>query len=373
MDSVYKKLSPYLAFIMIALGLIMLATAFFGENSYIGADERLEGVRLIGEYSVDGLTGKPLAEDTTFDAVEKHRVTLRGHFDKDIDKNVTLMMRIHNISVSLRVNGEEVFTYGKKGTYPSVAHSAGNVWQSFVSPGITTSDDIEIVLNNFYGEVNHNTFELFVNELCIGSERALFNELLRKYAFTLECSMLIISLGVFVLASACIMHFRGSRGLRQLFSFGLLATAGGVWMFTEFDILSFLVPYPVYGSMLDMFAQLMLPPFALLHSLSYIKHDKLNKICRMVFCGTMIYNSFVFLLFIFGIMDPYEMQRMHVLIAFIDIGGGFGALIYNAVKSKDKEMRTVLLAFLPTVAGGMLDIANNFIGFSTMFFFKYGF
>lgn len=254
MDSVYKKLSPYLAFIMIALGLIMLATAFFGENSYIGADERLEGVRLIGEYSVDGLTGKPLAEDTTFDAVEKHRVTLRGHFDKDIDKNVTLMMRIHNISVSLRVNGEEVFTYGKKGTYSSVAHSAGNVWQSFVSPGITTSDDIEIVLNNFYGEVNHNTFELFVNELCIGSERALFNELLRKYAFTLECSMLIISLGVFVLASACIMHFRGSRGLRQLFSFGLLATAGGVWMFTEFDILSFLVPYPVYGSMLDMFA-----------------------------------------------------------------------------------------------------------------------
>ncbi len=373
MAKVYKKLSPCLTFIMIVFGLIMLATAFFGENSYLGADERLERVRLIGEYSVDGLTPAPLTEDTSFDAVDKHRVTLKGHFDKDIEKNVTLMMRIHNISVSLRVNGEEIFTYGKKGTYPSVAHSAGNVWQSFVSPGITSDDEIEIILNNFYSEVNHDTFELFVNELRIGSERALFYELLRKYAFTIECSMLIISLGVFVLASACIMHFRGTKGLGQLFSFGLLSTAGGIWMFTEFETLSFLVPYPVYGTMLDMFAQLMLPPFALLHSLSYIKHDKLQKIGRMVFCGTMVYNTFVFLMFIFGIMDPYELQRMHVLIALIDIGGGFGMLIYNAAITGDKQMRGALLAFMPTVAGGMLDIANNFIGFSTMFFFKYGF
>lgn len=110
MAKVYKKLSPCLTFIMIVFGLIMLATAFFGENSYLGADERLERVRLIGEYSVDGLTPAPLTEDTSFDAVDKHRVTLKGHFDKDIEKNVTLMMRIHNISVSLRVNGEEIFT-----------------------------------------------------------------------------------------------------------------------------------------------------------------------------------------------------------------------------------------------------------------------
>lgn len=172
MDNIYRKLSPYLTFIMIIFGLTMLATALLGEHSYLCPNEPLERIRLIGEYSVDGLTPAELTAGTKFDASEKHRVTLTGHFDKDIEKNVTLMLRIHNISVSMRVNGEEVFTYGKKGTYPSVAHSAGNVWQSFVSPGITKDDDIEIILNNFYREVNHDTFELFVDQMRIGSERA---------------------------------------------------------------------------------------------------------------------------------------------------------------------------------------------------------
>ena len=100
-------------------------------------------VAVEGEYSEEGGEWKPLSKETEFDYRELRDIAVRGHFTRDIPEGEKIFFNICQLWVTMRINGEEAFSFGPQEGDGNPAQSIGNLWYTFVSPGITAEDSVQ--------------------------------------------------------------------------------------------------------------------------------------------------------------------------------------------------------------------------------------
>ncbi len=123
-----------------------------------------------GEYSLDGSEYETLNDDV--DLIGQN-LSLRGHFDMDIPDNSCVQLYLPHLSISIRVNGEERFSYQGDVLDPKnhLRDVCGRQWVTWLTDGDISQDDlIEIELYNAHARGNGYGMWYCLDNMYIGQE-----------------------------------------------------------------------------------------------------------------------------------------------------------------------------------------------------------
>ncbi len=239
-----EKITKYLWIVSGILVAYLCLCGVFGRNARQTAGEALVKIDFVGQCRIgDGeLQTLSVLEDMT--RPSRETIHLYGHFTQGIEKNLQVMFRLNKINMNLWVNGEKVFTYGQEEERMSLERSGGNVWATWVSMGIDTSDDIQIDITNNYKNSGKNVFSAFLENIYVGCEHALFLEMLQSHAIDIAASLLLCISGIFIGIVSWVSSSLVGISNKPMKIFSIWIFAFGIWSCISYDYISLLIPYP---------------------------------------------------------------------------------------------------------------------------------
>lgn len=341
----------------IAISVFALGKIVIDEAALTPTEKNYLKVSLVGAYEKDGVT-RPLSDG--FSEVEGlSRIVITGHFDRAIEKNQTLHMHIANLKVRMYINGTRVFAFGEPEDIPPYAHSAGNMWASFVSPGITPQDEIRIELSNVYTSRVTDSYQLFADSLYVDTGGSYLLELLRSSMPNTFYAVFVICLGVLFLVAALVLRSSGDLSM-AVFLIGVLSISSGVWFLTDFNVLSLYLPLGVAGNGIDIVSLLTAEASIMLY-LAMHSTTRLKGLLHAVAGCDIVLLIAGALLQLFGVLDYRGLY--HGMFALL-IAGACSLIIvtfYESIRLKrpmhGNHVPVLILGF-----GAMADIVMFFSG-----------
>ena len=198
----------------LASSALLITLLCIGALVYIRTDEsrfhsetELQQITFLGTYEVDN-NGKLLPFNGSIDGLshDRHHVTVTGTFSEDIPAGRQLMLRIDNLKVTIYAADKKIYSFGEKGTFPHYARSAGNGWDSLISPGISSDDYVRIELENLYTNHSDTAFSVFFQFMYYGYEGELITSLIRSKAMDLLLAVFIFCLGIIAIVYCCLLY-----------------------------------------------------------------------------------------------------------------------------------------------------------------------
>ena len=144
------KVIPIILGILIVIT-VLLSFKMFRQTMEYDDKNRVEfgdlyPVQIDGMYSEEGGPWKPLTRETEFDILSYRDITVRGHFNRDVQKGEKLFLKIELVHAALRVNGQELLNISRDAENGNPFKARGYFWVAVESPGITTEDTVELNL-----------------------------------------------------------------------------------------------------------------------------------------------------------------------------------------------------------------------------------
>ena len=96
----------------VLIAAVILFSTLFRFDQKMKSEGNLNPVEILGEYSEEGGPWQTLTRQTDFENKDLRDITVRGHFSRDIPEGDKLFLNIDHMRVSLRVNGEEIYSTG---------------------------------------------------------------------------------------------------------------------------------------------------------------------------------------------------------------------------------------------------------------------
>lgn len=364
-----KCFSKLVIIVSISLTLALLLIGLYVEVKSIERSNDIEKIDFIGTYCIDG--GEPINIPSNGDMGVKGRknVVLEGYFSSDIPVNKQIIMRIDNINIRILVNNIEVYSYGYNKNKVQYSKSSGNLWCSFISPGIKVNDKIKIEIYNQYTDHVKTTYKSFIKNIYVGYESVLIQNQISSKLVNMFTSIFVICIGVICIGQAIIIK-RLKKSIEKLICFGFLCVSSGLWAFLDFNIQNYIIPYPVFNNSLDMIS-LMLSMFFLISYFGLFLDGK----CRMVtivlalsFIGIMIGTTIIQYL---GLADYYDCLIYIQTACLIYTPVLLGCVVCQSKKAKTSEMRNLVISSIILGIGIIGDaICNMFDMVPFMIWFK---
>ncbi len=363
----------YISLLCLFLLLVVLVVrSLTYEQTEHGMPE-LSQIAFVGEYSTDGGTWQALGDGDNI--ADGHRTILvRGNFVKDIPQNETLWLRVENIGVIVRVNGEQVFDCNQPGSFPAMFNAPGYAWCNFKSSGITAKDEIELELLSYYKD-SQRSADALLGSLYIGDGNGLYRLLMERFDIIALLVLLAMIAGIIYLIEGFIYKMFKSPEAERVMLLGFYCFSGGLWCITDsfYPYFSLILSPPWLASVIDM-SGIMLFPISLVLLVRYFVKGKIS---RRVMSGVALASIIVIFVCLslqfFGVADLHQQQAW--------IGGT--ALMLLAVtlvsvaldlKRRSDNYLLLFLAIVPTAAALLFDGINLFFPYiPRRFMMRYGF
>lgn len=183
---------------------------------------------LTGQFRQGDAQWLPLDENTTISAMDGD-VILQGRFRISVPQDTPVHFYLDHISAEIRVNGQTVLD----STLEDSPDLCGSVWQSFLSPGITGDDLIEIRLHNPHHFGNRSAYDSFLTSLYCATNTDM-NTLLTKQNLLSVCAgAAIIVVSLMILGISLAAHVLQSKQGSKLMHLGLMLLASGIFFLTD--------------------------------------------------------------------------------------------------------------------------------------------
>lgn len=246
-----------------------VAIGFIYQHRYNDETEKAERINISGTYqeTEDGL---PVAfnsfEDIRSDGYKQ--LIVKGHFDKDIQKDVKISCPVVRTTITMKINGKECV---KKPKDVFVR------WIKFVSPGITKDDDVEIIIKPISKKYSDDSYTYFLKNIYAGSETELLRIKLEENWYNILIGIITFSLGVgFAVVQIVFSAFKFNGG-RNYESCALLLICGSVFSFINYDYVSFLLGKTAFMNAIDFISKILFCGFLFLYLQKFITDRK----CRI--------------------------------------------------------------------------------------------
>ncbi|MEG1772825.1 MAG: GGDEF domain-containing protein [Clostridia bacterium] len=353
-----KKTIVIFLLIAILCSLGILLKIFVDDNGLLNITPSYEKLELIGTYTLNSET-HPLTDDFS-ELSDRNNILINAHFSRDIPKNALIYLRIDNLAVLLRINGGEIYSFGKEGTLPYYAKSAGNTWGNFVSPGITVTDEISIELSNVYA--NHATFSIkaFTNNIILDLKNDFAICEMRSGFFNTFYSIMVICLGIIILIVAATLI-----KMRELFFEALLlsgfAIMSGIWFFIDFNVIGFYTQSGVFVNSLDIVSIGLSSAFVFTYMAWHLK----NKLNFLLYGLSAAFSFFLILASVLQITGAYDYYALgNIIFLLLGIGFIFAVIvsIYEVWRVKSEASWMLLISVLILFAGAGADLLFYFMG-----------
>ena len=162
-----------LAVALVAITLVLTYEFWRAGNGKSSLD--VQEIRFAGVYQPEGGSGWAVwTPEISLDNARYPIVVLRGHFDKPIPENRKIYFYICHIGMELHQNGIKIGSLGTPRDLPPGTRTAGNGWFSLTSPGISTTDEITIILSCRSRSDMPGLYDYLLNEIHVGDAPSSF-------------------------------------------------------------------------------------------------------------------------------------------------------------------------------------------------------
>lgn len=346
--NIFVKVLLIAALLSAAVLSVMLAT---GENARISRDSVSAPVHIEGEYRADGGEWRMLDAASEFGG--PRQLEIRGHFDRDIEKNFLLMFRIQHLRVNIKLNGEEFFSFGGAETLHRLSASAGDVWQWVASPGIKSTDLVEIKLGDVYGNENMPVMERFLRNMCFGHTDKLYARLAKDGGAASLVAMFVVLIGILELFSGTLLFFLKQKRISKVFYCGAFSASLGVWCVIQ-NAIVYLTPFPTLTAYVEMLSMYLTSAFYVLYTAEYVSGQR-RKILSDCASALFLVLAAQSLWQIFGGAEVYASLNVGTVIALLGMLLGMACLAVEYVVSGEKSVRLLALSTVPIALGAAAD------------------
>jgi len=346
----FKKASIFFITLVIIVLFVILLSLSLNNSLESGSRGEINKVSLNASYSVNGGEFR-LNEPDNLDA-KQQLIVARGHFSQDIEKNQALMFHVNYFNLSLKVNGEEVYSYGDD--HPSFVKTGGNAWITYILPtDISSSDNIEIILSAPNNYVKAEEYKDFFNSIYLGSEGSLFTLILHKMTYGFVAGIFFIISGLVLLIVSIIM--KKSVGKDYLF-IALIMLGFGVWSISDIGFMSIIIPYPAFNDIL-VYGMVMLTS---IFSIEYIRlylSGHFKKLFGYLSIILSLITILCFILQISGIEDLYYLMGYYQYLIMIVAIALFVSLCIEFTRKGTESINSkiIMISFAFYLVSVMID------------------
>ena len=290
--------------VFLLLGVLLIRCRY--EEAECEEQSSMQKLELHGTYQYEfGGVTYPINSKMNVDANKTPMLILKGHFTSDVDRNRKISLRAPNISIEIYRNNQLVYSYGVKNQGHTLYKTGGDVWCSYYTDGISTKDNITIILKNPYLVNEKRAFMKFLEMMCVGDRIEIAEVLFKDRILTCILPGTIIILGMVIMLTY--IHFRkaGIEMEKSVVWCGCLIIMAGIWAFIDNPIIFFFIPHRL---MVSIASQFMLLIIGLLRTYyhTYILSGKRKHISCYLTGVTGVTIMIGMLLQIMGIYDIME-------------------------------------------------------------------
>lgn len=343
----------FLYWVVWILAVFTVIRFFAGDLKYhVVNQSKLHHLTLEGTfYTNEDKNPKKITEEALKEAGDAEYLTVTGHLSEDVGLNEQMFIYLRRISAEVYKNGNLIYACGGEGTHLPNVRSAGNIWGSFFSDGITTEDEITIKFHNPYSNNLKKVYVLSMQRLYVGDKMQLFLQMSSEMAYTNVFCLLMLLLGIELLIISLTFRILRIGDDRIIFYCGILFVVASVWMLIDYSYISLLIPYGMTVDVVDTLMLLLIPTLAIRYSKSYVITGAKKVLSFLESLLLMMIISYL-ILQQFGVIDSENMQEgFMVLLPFL-CGIILVSLVVEVKNNPNKTARVVL------VSGILLDICG---------------
>ncbi len=361
----------------ISVALAVMFAAFMAHMIALPNAEKLQPVEplgFVGTYQEsEAAAPRALPEDYRLDIASLSSLILRGHFTRDIPAQETVHLKIRQMNVSIRQNGQEIYAYGGEGTHPEIVRAVGNIWVSFLSPGISAGDEIEIEITSAYGDMYSGAYTAFLEELRTGDTYALMHRQVTASFWQIFISLLIFFVGLALLAAIGTLRLIKAPVQGGYFSCGMLLLCSAVCTLIDYDYITLIFPNAFVVNLIDNLSQLFICYFLLVYLRSCLR-GKRFRVTVTVFIN--IWSALLIAYFFLqgmGVLDVMEILSILLPIAIAIIGVTLFFLMKEVKLYNDWRVRNVIYSSALFTACALAELVHYYIAYEYwMYLFEFG-
>ncbi len=310
--------------------------------------------KFFGEYCQGDGEWEIFTEKTSLSAMDGD-VTLRGHFEYELPEGMEMCLYVNHIGYRLSVNGT-VIDENAAMTQKLIPDYCGRVWMTFVSPGITAEDEVEITLHNPHTYGNSHAYNEFLGLMFAGSDTVV------KHYLDPYCSpfrtfgILLISMSILLAGGAIASVFLRSKGTSFLWSGSTVYFCAGLYVcldtadcFFERGTLALFT----YSQALVM----ILFPFFLSLAAMECMRKKERKTAERAIAISGVFDLTLMILSVSGFAVIYDLTKYWVIIEVV-FCVLFFILCIRSMKDTGKRKKTALAFFALLFLTLLFDMAG---------------
>ncbi|MGI6110182.1 MAG: sensor histidine kinase [Eubacteriaceae bacterium] len=226
-----KRDHLFLIFRIVILFLAVLLLFLLGESILEEQATMSTPLLFRGNYRENGGEWKTIEADTDLSSLNGD-ITFRGSPIDEIEKGIPINFYLDHISVSFSVNGKEISHFGPM-EGGAVAETCGMRWVAVESPGIKTTDIVEIKVHNPHLFDNSSAYNEFINSFYTLHDSLFRTVMVQRAGFFYSCGTIIIVLSLMLmLATVTFREIRKFYGQRILY-LELFAMLIGIYLLAD--------------------------------------------------------------------------------------------------------------------------------------------
>ena len=310
--------------------------------------------QFLGEYRQGDGEWENFSEETTLSALDGD-VTLRGHFQYEIPEGVEIHLYVNHIGYRLSVNGG-VIDENAAMTQELIPDYCGRGWMEFVSPGITTEDEVEITLHNPHTYGNSHAYNEFLGMIFAGSDTVI-EHYLDPYCYPFQAfGALLIIISILLAGGAIASVFLRSKGASLLQKGSAVSFCAGLYVYLDTADCFFeqgILALFTYAQVLTM---MLFPFFLSLLAMEFMR-KKERKIAERAVAISGVFDLTLMILSVSGIAVIYDLIK-YWAIAQVVFCVPFSILCIRSMKEKGKRKKTTLAFFAILFLTLLCDLAG---------------
>ncbi len=359
-----KKLTceRFIYIILIIFSIIFLSHMIkLSENTH-KSEDNIKKLEFIGTYQEDEQSiPKKMDTNTDIDARVDHHVIFKGHFNRDIPKNEQILMYMMRMSVVIKQNGKEIYSYGVNENYHKTVRSIGTEWSSLNSPGISKNDDITIIMKNIYPMKNSKSYNTFLKKLYIGDKYSLLQKGLKENLFGMAIGILILLSGIVYLINIIVLRFARVETEIGYLACGMILIFGAVCTLIDYDYTPLIFENAFIVNVVDYFSQILVVEFLFIYLRTFI----INKNMYKLFTNLIYIWSGIMLIYFFlqgtGIRDVIEMSPFLIRSAIILITTSLACLLIEYQRYNNFKVKLLLTSTILLGISAILEIIHFYV------------
>lgn len=332
-----NRVRKYCIYIFVFVTICYIAMAFVFQAIYGNKKTDLNRLIISGIYysANDEDNEEVFSSYNEINTKNLSKLVIKGHSENNIIKGDKIMHLIVKSRVKISINQNLIYDSGD---------DLFLRWDYFFSPGISTEDEIEIIIEPLTQRYNHNFFKKYLNNIFYGSEHDLFAYKFKENLFNVFACLIIIGFSTAMLVAYFVYSSFKIKGTEIYLSCALLLISGALFCFFDYNYITLLIKKPALINGLDFIMKMLYCGLMFIYLFSFIK-IKINKIISKVII--LLWMLFYTMCFIRRLFFLYP--NVYTTDAIIGIMGIIMVLyelmfIYDIARAGNKSILPVLIS-----------------------------